>query len=404
MCIAGGYTTIMLYDKKFDDFPDSDIDVYIFGENSEETLHNFLSYVSFNYPNTVYSCKKSVINIKINKIGRIIQLIYTTFINPVYLLNTYDASYCKSNPGLITWARFIRAGKCCYYLGNTYITIDAFETFKSHICYTYSDSYDEDRIYKILKFGLKIYDSNILDDKHILKSDQHKKYNEMYVPMENNISTIVKLIKPFDGNDSLHYYDFQKSNDIFFASKNAEPNNKEILLNIQTLDLNSIIVVEKDYVICDFRHHHKITQYSYKIKYAVPLYSDSREVTLIYNIIGYKNNYNSIKSDDIIKISLIKKKLFDLLNLINGNNFDQNIFRCMNLNRNGLTADYQDHMAIYGNLHYISIYNFNDHPDIIENVKYKFIICVLLKRNFDHVQSGKLMTIAHYIMHKIRID
>jgi hypothetical protein len=383
MCIAGSYTTIMLYDKKFDDFPDSDINVYIFGKNGKETLHKFLIYVYEKYPSAMYFCKESVINIKIYGIKRIIQLIYTTFISIAHLLNTYDASYSK----------------CCYYLGNTYVAIDGFKTFESSVCYVYSDSYDEDRIYKILNFGLKVYNSNILDER--IKMNQYEKYNsvetyELYKSMENNILDIIKSVGPFKGNDSLYcydipfYYDIQKHNGL-------NSNDKDILLNIQTLDLNSVTVIEKQY---DDTHEHiyynsNNTYYTCEIKYAIPIYfstenrCDSQEVALIYNIIGYGyNNYwELIKSNDIIKMSLIKKKLFHLLNPINGNK----------------RIDYRDNMDTYDDQTcHIKISNINDH-DVIEYVKYKFIIRLSLRICFGIILRMKRIRVEHHIIHKIRI-
>jgi hypothetical protein len=393
MCIAGGYTTIMLYDKNFDDFPSSDINTYIFGKNGKETLHKFLIYVSENYPNTTYFCKESVINIKIDGIKKIIQLIYTTFISIAHLLNTYDTSYSK----------------CCYYLGNTYIAMDALETFKSSVCYVYSDSYDEDRIYKILKFGLKVYNSNILPSHKLFllascpaKSQKIDEYNSMeiletYKSMKNNISDIIESVGlPFNGNDSLYcydvpfYYDIQKHNGL-------NPNDKDILLNIYTLDLNSVTVIEKQYdddthkyIYCD----PNITNYICEIKYTTPLYSDfptenrcdSQEVALIYNIIGHGHSiaYGWIRSSNVDKMSLIKKKLSHLLNPINK---DGTIY----------------HMKIFDDFCHISISNLDDH-DIIKNEKYKFIIRLSLNIYLNHIIAAKMVEIKHYIIQKIHIN
>lgn len=152
MCIAGGYCGLIHMGKNLDDYPDSDVDIFIMKktENSLDVLKYFLSFVKENYPGVTFCQRSGIFDIKICDVKRIIQIITSSFESPTHILSSFDFSYCKS----------------CYYLGKTYSSPDAVCT-KENNRTNYNESHIKlNRIFKAKKLGLTI--SNIKIDQNII--------------------------------------------------------------------------------------------------------------------------------------------------------------------------------------------------------------------------------------------
>lgn len=155
MCIAGGYITLQFHNKKFQDYLDSDIDIYILcnDELSEEsysdTLKNFVSFLDSTYEiSNIYCSKKNyeekkcgVFDIMCKKLTRKINLICTCEMSIAQLLNNFDANYCK----------------CCFYMGNTYVTPDAKMSKDTNNAVFYRNKANVSRIQKAKKLGFKVF-------------------------------------------------------------------------------------------------------------------------------------------------------------------------------------------------------------------------------------------------------
>jgi hypothetical protein len=159
--IGGGYPTLMHLGKNLKDFPESDIDLYIF-HNKKETSAEFnnlvtndnspfkrtLNFINENYQIEnilAYRNKKegkhnSVINVITKKLERTIQIIGANCQSISEILNTYDFAHSK----------------CGIYMGETYVTYDAKYAKKTGatVCY---GNHKIRRLQKAKKLGFDIY-------------------------------------------------------------------------------------------------------------------------------------------------------------------------------------------------------------------------------------------------------
>lgn len=138
ICIAGGYPTLMHYNKNLADYPDSDIDIFVIGPDSVENAKGLLHFINKNYK-AKFVKGDAVIDIKIKNYERPLQVIVTQYQNINELLYTFDTDY----------------NKCALYLGDTYITFDA--KYSVAINMTHSKYFKHNRIEKTLKKGIQIY-------------------------------------------------------------------------------------------------------------------------------------------------------------------------------------------------------------------------------------------------------
>lgn len=146
ICIAGGYPTIQFLNKPISEFPNSDIDVYIFNDH-KNTLKNFLEHLDKHIGmrriefHGKHFDKKSIYNIYLKGINRPIQVIGIINESISSILRQYDASHVR----------------CCLYLGNTYVTYDAKYSKKINTTYFYKNKNNYGRLNKAHKLGLKIF-------------------------------------------------------------------------------------------------------------------------------------------------------------------------------------------------------------------------------------------------------
>lgn len=144
LCIAGGYPTLMFFNKDLNLNFTSDIDIYILKHNKKsiETLTDLFNNIFIMYGKIEYHipASSSIINIKIDKIDRVVQIIFTKQQSPMHILSTYDNSH----------------NRLCYYLGQTYATLDAIQTKQSLASTSYILKMNLIRIKKTYDLGLKI--------------------------------------------------------------------------------------------------------------------------------------------------------------------------------------------------------------------------------------------------------
>jgi len=187
MMISGGYTSLQFHEKNLNDFPNSDIDVYIF---KNETSHQerlcifekFLNYLKnefiieditsccFNDPKSdsiddsheldprkkYHYCP--IYNIKIKDLPRIIQIIGIDSGSIQEIMDSYDSSYCQT----------------AVYCGVTYVSRSAMICKKTNTN-TYYKSYPYDtRVEKSEKYGFKnINYSKTVKKKNILFNNKY---------------------------------------------------------------------------------------------------------------------------------------------------------------------------------------------------------------------------------------
>jgi hypothetical protein len=147
MCIAGGYPTMQYFEKKLSDFSGSDIDIYIFNDDHKKTFKKFVEYLDnklginkIDYIGKSYF-NKSIFNLHVNNIARIIQVIGTCDISISEILRQYDTSH----------------NRCCLYLGSTYVSYDAQYAKKINTTYFNKNYNNYKRLNKAHKLGLKIF-------------------------------------------------------------------------------------------------------------------------------------------------------------------------------------------------------------------------------------------------------
>lgn len=158
VCIAGGFPTILYHEKNLDDFPDSDIDIFIMNTNSEnnkQTLDEIITLLDCTWKiksieiNSERKIKKKcgVFDILCFDFPRKIQIILTMDSNIAMLLSRFDASYCK----------------CCIYKNDTYITPDAKITKETGYTCFYTGNPLLSRMKKAQKIGLNVLNYNQYD-------------------------------------------------------------------------------------------------------------------------------------------------------------------------------------------------------------------------------------------------
>jgi hypothetical protein len=143
--IAGGYPTLYFLNKYINGYPYSDIDIYIMNKkNQKETCKDLLLFLDNKYGIdkflTYTDIEMGVFNVKCKSIDRTIQIIGTCANTPAEILSQYD---CAHN-------------KCCVYMGNTYITIDAHYA-KCHKTTMFYKAPGRYRFIKAKLLGLKIF-------------------------------------------------------------------------------------------------------------------------------------------------------------------------------------------------------------------------------------------------------
>lgn len=157
MIITGGYISTMYFQKNFD--KESDIDIYIFGENVLENFKNFLSFLDTTYNiDFVELLGSSVITFILKKLNRKVQIILSGFESILEIMLSFD---CTHN-------------RCAYYLTDTYVTFDC-KYSKTYQKTYYFNRIRPSRYKKSLKYELKVVnDVEIEDIDDTVKSDVHK--------------------------------------------------------------------------------------------------------------------------------------------------------------------------------------------------------------------------------------
>jgi hypothetical protein len=145
--VAGGYPTLQFLNKNLNEFPNSDIDVFILNNknNISDIVKELVDFLDTNFGiSEIYSytdVQAGVFSIKCNKLKRTVQIIGTQSNSISEIFNSFDSSHCK----------------CGVYLGETYVTFDALYAKKTNTAMFYRKYPKEKRIYKAFGLGLKIF-------------------------------------------------------------------------------------------------------------------------------------------------------------------------------------------------------------------------------------------------------
>lgn len=229
LCIAGGYTTLMFFNKNLNNFPDSDVDIFIMNVSADpvETFKKLHQFIIQTYPDAKYNQIISVFDIKIESINRTIQIILTDLRSPVHVLSSFDFSHNKS----------------CYYLGRTYCLPDAQQSLSLKKTYYYAKQIRIQRLIKVNKLGLTISNVKIDEGLNTVKKSpiEYKLFSSLF---DNDDCEEIKLIPATFNNFANKYGD--DYHNIFELDKSKILKNSQHLhllnLNETNLDLNKINV------------------------------------------------------------------------------------------------------------------------------------------------------------------
>jgi len=234
--ISGGYPTLMyIKDDEFITYmktnESSDIDIYITDDynNILDSINEFLDS-EFGVPE--YSMRgRSVINVEVSGLSRILQLILVKNQTIGKLFNDYDFSH----------------NKCCIHEGISYISYDAMYAKKTGITYCKYQDVDKRRAQKAVNMGFKIYNdiANIADIKvndSIVDIDDKPKY----------ISVILN-IKDDHGNKYKHFYDENESTLI-----------KSVKVKVADISIKYTDIKERLKVVSDWKRSYTATIYATK--------------------------------------------------------------------------------------------------------------------------------------------
>jgi hypothetical protein len=181
MCIAGGHLALQYFNKKIEDYPDSDINVFIlktnnYNDNDNDndndykiTIRKFLKFLNntyiISYIEGDSTSKCSIFNVICKNFERNIQIICTNYLNIAMLMNSFDSSYCK----------------CCLYMTDTYVTPDAKITKDTGYTCFYSYNPFLKRIKKALRLGINVLNSSARIQKAIeLMNEKYKNKEKQY--------------------------------------------------------------------------------------------------------------------------------------------------------------------------------------------------------------------------------
>ena len=142
--IAGGYPSLIYFEKNLAEFPDSDIDVFINNNVTTLEIENFLTFLNKTYE-IVEICSyfeenNNVFNVKCKKICRIIQIIFHLYVNVNEHISAFDSSHCH-----------------CAIINNKLIVRPVTQyTKNTGLCKIFDKMCNPSRMNKIHKLGFKI--------------------------------------------------------------------------------------------------------------------------------------------------------------------------------------------------------------------------------------------------------
>lgn len=295
ICIAGGYPTLQYLEKKLCNYPNSDIDVYILGDKPKLTFINLLNYL-----NNICGIIKivrvgnsgAILNIKVESIDRIIQIIGTVNKHITQVIGQFDASHVK----------------CCYYLGNTYITLDAKYAKDRNMTYFNKNHQVISRLNKAHNLGLQIHG---LPNYKILKDQSIKPFRLMI-----NKTKAIKEFKPIK-------FWYTKYNDIkaqeYYDKLNVNINSMVDFyehINVNIFDPINIIGFNKK---CSSSCEQDILSPKLRVKSGYHYYlNEYRWIKFGFKIKGTLNSYRqerqqySISTFDVDKVIKLKDILANI--------------------------------------------------------------------------------------------
>lgn len=314
ICIAGGYPTLQYFNKNLVDFPDSDIDIYIFHNTSSPvtpkiTFTHLLRFLDYTY--TIQNIYRhgyswSVFDIHLQSSNRILQIIGTTDHSLSEIIGQFDAAH----------------NRCCYYLGHTYVTLDAAYAKTHQITYFTKNYSNTPRLDKASRLGLQIFHKP-----NYTQSNAKK----IYSIFTNFIScNIADLYNKFSPVRSWHH-DYLASSQHTLSVRWSSLRNVYVPINTRCVD----VVRNKLYLTHD--RLHIITQSPISYHYYLREFVHSN---LTFNIVGHISTLSqarrvSIETSNIQHITSIKSSILAIYHLYYGH-----------LPNSNVPLSYCDHLTI----------------------------------------------------------
>lgn len=225
--VAGGSIGILLDENKnINNFKDSDIDIFIYGDKVNEKIEYLLFYIEkLNFNKIRYIYRDNIIEIFIEN-NRKIQIIPTCFKTPEDIINSFDLSntqiYYDGNNVLASYIGF-----------NSLIHKKIIST-KTFILW--------ERKFKYIKRGYKYISDDVI---YLKRSSLYNILNNKNVIYEKSIEDIIKDIND-DTNKNFYEYDnviLRDDRYIFFTSKVLDIND-----NFINITNNNIFKIKKLYL------------------------------------------------------------------------------------------------------------------------------------------------------------
>jgi hypothetical protein len=293
-CIGGGYIAIQYYEQDFWQYPDSDIDVYILQKNNDtrkfrKNVEDMIVFLNSTYgiekitsKTKCSTCSKtSVIDIKLLRFHRSIQLIGYASDSIAQLMNNTDTSHSK----------------CCYWNGHTYITYDTKYTKETGVAYFYYNFHQISRLNKVRKLGLRIYHK---------PSYEIKKINPNLSQNPIDTDYVTKIFKATD-----NWTAYLNTSIMSLDNTNVQ------LPKIEEITENDIIINNEYVMLSTSRMYFDLPRYNLLDKHN----------NLFFFSNGNCKKHDEIEENNIVEMNLellmnILKKIISLVNNIDSNNIN----------------------------------------------------------------------------------